>query len=506
MRSNDEIKREGYENDYEGPFESNFIYLENIPEDKMKDSFNNLFKGKPQKNIEGKFENKKEILSDNNNMKNLTNPKEEKSSGDLASDEKFTDKISKINLVNIKFVQRAVNSLFEYFARDIIYQLFNYHQMYYYNYKFTSKKDNEDTKIGEKYNKEDKKIEPLNSKKDKIDETNINKEVIKTEGSNNYKEETQIKIDNAEENKIVEANNNKVDKKIQNIDIINKNEENLNSKIEKVEKNSNNINLFISDDNKNKNTKGPNKNKAKIKKNNNEILYYGDFDFIIPNISFEEISKVLNNKEISPFIFYGNIKKYMEYDIIGEIKENLGQSQRNNDQINKYISLIKLLRTDKNANEAVGLNLRNEKLILIYLYVFNSGYQKFLFKMIEYKRHFEQFEMIDKKFKNEHYKKLINIERKFKAETKDETKSDIVNEIISSSIPYIFIFIPSITNFISITKNKDSKIEKLNSRINDLEKQINIQKKILKLILMLILISILIKLIINYFNTKENIS
>ena len=183
----------------------------------------------------------------------------------------------------------------------------------------------------------------------------------------------------------------------------------------------------MSNDNENKNTKGPNKNKAKIKKNNNEILYHGDFDFVIPNISFEEISKVLNNKEISPFIFYGNINKDMKFDIIGEIKENLEQSQRNNDQINKYISLIKLLRTDKKSNEAVGLNLSNEKLML---YVFNSGYQKFLFKMIEYKRHFEQFEMIDKKFQNEHYKKLINIERKFKAETKDETKLDIVNVMI----------------------------------------------------------------------------
>ena len=37
MRSNDEIKREGNANDYEESMESNFIYPENIPKNKMKD-------------------------------------------------------------------------------------------------------------------------------------------------------------------------------------------------------------------------------------------------------------------------------------------------------------------------------------------------------------------------------------------------------------------------------------------------------------------------------------
>ena len=60
--------------------------------------------------------------------------------------------------------------------------------------------------------------------------------------------------------------------------------------------------------------------------------------------------------------------------------------------------------------------------------------------MIEYKRHFEQFEMIDEKFKNEHCKKITNIHRKFKVETKDETKLDIVYGIISFSI-HIFLYL-----------------------------------------------------------------
>lgn len=158
----------------------------------------------------------------------------------------------------------------------------------------------------------------------------------------------------------------------------------------------------------------------------------------------------------------------MKFDIIGEIKENIGESRRNYEQIKKYISLINLLRVDENANEAVGLNLRNEKLVL---YVFNTGYQRFLFKMIEYKKHYKQFEMIDEKFKNEHYKNIINIPRKFKDEAKDETRLDIVNMLINSSIPYIFIFIPSITSFITMIKKRKSMIDQLNSRITALEKE-----------------------------------
>ena len=374
-----------------------------------------LFKGKSQEeNMEGKYQNTSEILNDNNKMKSYTSPKELKSDKNFISDKKLSDKKSKPKLKIINFTQHVVNSLFEYYARDIIYKLFNYHPMYYYHYKLTNQNDTKD-----------KKIEASDIKEEKINE---------------------------------------------NLDIINTKNENSNSKPKNDEQSSINTNMNTPANIKNKDEKVPKKKKEKIK----EILYNGDFDFVITNITFEEVNKVLNNKRISPFIFYGNIKENIKFDIIGEIKENIDEIKKNNEQINKYISLINLLRSDENTNEDTGLNFGNEKLML---YVFNTGYQKFLFKMLELKKHYKQFETIDEKFQNENYKNIISIHRKFKDEAKDETNLDLLNVIINSSIPYFFIFIPSITSFISIIKKRKSKIVQLNSRITALENEMKEMKK-----------------------------
>ena len=374
-----------------------------------------LFKGKSQEeNMEGKYQKTSEILNDNNKMKSYTSPKELKLDKNFISDKKLSDKKSKPKLKIINFTQHVVNSLFEYYARDIIYQLFNYHPMYYYHYKLTNQNDTKD-----------KKIEASDIKEEKINET---------------------------------------------LNIINTNNENSNSKHKNDEQSSINTNMNTPANIKNKDEKVPKKKKEKIK----EILYNGDFDFVITNITFEEVNKVLNNKRISPFIFYGNIKENIKFDIIGEIKENIDEIKKNNEQINKYISLINLLRSDENANEDTGLNFGNEKLML---YVFNTGYQKFLFKMLEIKKHYKQFETIDEKFQNENYKNIISIHRKFKDEAKDETNLDLLNVLINSSIPYFFIFIPSITSFISIIKKRKSKIVQLNSRITALENEMKEMKK-----------------------------
>ena len=374
-----------------------------------------LFKGKSQEeNMEGKYQNTSEILNDNNKMKSYTSPKELKSDKNFTSDKKLSDKQSKPKLKIINFTQHVVNSLFEYYARDIIYKLFNYHPMYYYHYKLTNQNDTKD-----------KKIEASDIKEEKINET---------------------------------------------LNIINTNNENSNSKHKNDEQSSINTNMNTPANIKNKDEKVPKKKKEKIK----EILYNGDFDFVITNITFEEVNKVLNNKRISPFIFYGNIKENIKFDIIGEIKENIDEIKKNNEQINKYISLINLLRSDENTNEDTGLNFGNEKLML---YVFNTGYQKFLFKMLEIKKHYKQFETIDEKFQNENYKNIISIHRKFKDEAKDETNLDLLNVLINSSIPYFFIFIPSITSFISIIKKRKSKIVQLNSRITALEIEMKEIKK-----------------------------
>ena len=122
-----------------------------------------LFKGKSQEeNMERKYQNTSEILNDNNKMKSYTSPKELKSDKNFISDKKLSDKKSKPNLKIINFAQHVVNSLFEYYARDIIYQLFNYHPMYYYNYKLTNQNDTKDKKIEASDIKEEKINETLN--------------------------------------------------------------------------------------------------------------------------------------------------------------------------------------------------------------------------------------------------------------------------------------------------------------------------------------------------------
>ena len=92
--------------------------------------------------------------------------------------------------------------------------------------------------------------------------------------------------------------------------------------------------------------------------------------------------------------------------------------------------------------------------------------------MIEYKKHYEKYEADDEKFRNDHYKKIISFPRKFKAEIRDEQNADLINIIISSSIPYIFIYVPSISDFISKVQKKDSVIDDLNSRVTELEKRV----------------------------------
>lgn len=64
-----------------------------------------------------------------------------------------------------------------------------------------------------------------------------------------------------------------------------------------------------------------NKDKVSIRK---IIRIKGDFDFLIHSLKGSVLEEVLTNKEIAPFIFYGNFKvdTKRKYDIIGEIKEN----------------------------------------------------------------------------------------------------------------------------------------------------------------------------------------
>ena len=84
-----------------------------------------------------------------------------------------------------------------------------------------------------------------------------------------------------------------------------------------------------------------NKKKEKNKNPEKEIYYKGDIDFLIPNLSPNELKDFLNNKDYAPFIFYDNIKPDVNSDIIGEIKKVFQQVIKS--ILSSYINILILL-------------------------------------------------------------------------------------------------------------------------------------------------------------------
>ena len=190
---------------------------------------------------------------------------------------------------------------------------------------------------------------------------------------------------------------------------------------------------------------------------------HGDFDLLIHSLNAEVLERVLNNKEISPCIFYGNftIEANQKYDIIGEIKESSDAHEKLFEQVCKYIKLIKNLKNSVTLNKKIGFKKENKKIIL---YVFNGYYHRFIEDILDYKINQDKFKEMEYYKNKRSYIQITNTFDKIKEST---PKNHLMNLIIMSGIPFIFIFIQNLTKF------QEIKNSCLNEKLKELEKQIN---------------------------------
>ena len=133
-----------------------------------------------------------------------------------------------------------------------------------------------------------------------------------------------------------------------------------------------------------------NEKKVKEEKGKKELKSMdGDIDFLLPNVSPEELENVLENKDLAPFIFYGNINKKKNSDLIGEIKENIATGDKKHiKQFEKYKDIIKLSETKEKICKKFGPKKENQKILV---YVFNNSYNEYLKKMLIYEAHRKTF-------------------------------------------------------------------------------------------------------------------
>ena len=218
----------------------------------------------------------------------------------------------------------------------------------------------------------------------------------------------------------------------------------------------------ISDDNKKK------IDEEKLMNKINNGKFEGDFDFVIPDITKDELKRVLENKEIGPFLFYDNIniKDGLEnFDIIGEVKESIEESDKNVIQLVKYLQMFFYLKDSEEINKKLGLKMKNIKIIM---YVVNSEYKNYLMKLIEYKNHINQFTSIDNKFKNDYFGAIIKSHI-------DGKKNILIDILVQSKAPYIFLYLPNAVITWSIhlgeTDRLKKEMKKKDTEVNDLKIQ-----------------------------------
>ena len=395
-----------------------------VPYYKRKLSYFNLINENPSK-IKGK---KKKFLEEISNLKNESEDNEHihLSSNDKALkiqksefDTSESEKSGKIIIPkDIGFGEHSGTSFYEILAREIIFQVFNYHQLFYFKFKIPENIF--------KINEENFAISFL-------------QKTYLLKLSKTYKEDL-----NTEKKIKVNANEKEGD-----INTINKIDENFH-KIEekkikdyKIQEEETKINKIID---KIKDTK----------------CAEGEFDFLLPDISGTELLRIINDKKISPFIFYDNIDLENEnYDVIGEIKQQLDTNdERVIIQLVKYIQMILQFKESEKLNKYFGLKANNKKIIM---YVCNYSYKNLLIKIIDYGIHFKKFSQIEDKFKNISFNQIINNYSKPK-----KSENVFFELLINSKIPYIFLYIPN--NITSFTINED-KIHTLEMQVLNNQKE-----------------------------------
>ena len=144
-----------------------------------------------------------------------------------------------------------------------------------------------------------------------------------------------------------------------------------------------------------------------LSKINFQTKVEGDFDFLIHSLEGNALTEVLTDEEISPFIFYGNfeLKKIHKYDIIGEVKESSNNKKLDLiKQVRKYIQLIYNLKRSKRLNDNLGFKKENEKILM---YVFNSGYQKFIMNILDFKINRNKFKEMERYQELKSYQNIL---------------------------------------------------------------------------------------------------
>jgi len=200
----------------------------------------------------------------------------------------------------------------------------------------------------------------------------------------------------------------------------------------------------------------------------------GNFDFLMPKLSSISLEKFLSDKEISPFVFHGNIDLSIEcYDLIGEIKENFNEYNSKIEQTGKYMKLIEYFKTEESNDiqmKRFGFNYKRPKILM---YVFDGSYSWFLKNMLDFQINQQKFVFVDKKFKaSDSYQNIIETFQENKG-----NKSLFIQFIINSNIPFIFLYIPDI---IRVKKMKDVKIQLLEKNNKEQDKKMKEQDKKMK--------------------------
>lgn len=335
------------------------------------------------------------------------------------------------------FGQHRDESFFEAYAREIIFQLFQYPKLVHFKYDLHHEKNVYIKQISEwssllneisfkdfvKKKKENKKNYAEEEKEDKIQNTcNINKKEKKSNfdsDSNIYQKKKKKNLKDNIQQKMQSQN-----------DGIHTDSRPQNGKLENTE------------------------------------FYKGDFDVLIKSLDGKVLYEVLNDKAKKPFIFYGNFEpnKDEKYDIIGEVKENMHFKQK--DQALKYIKLIyTMINSDSNnIQEKIGLEQNNKKILM---YIFNSEYSSFLINIISFKVNFNKFKEIGDK-NNKAYVELCNSRNNSKPKV---GHNKLLNTIIRSDLPYIFIFVPNILKMKCILeKSYDEKNQEMQRKLDESEK------------------------------------
>ena len=201
----------------------------------------------------------------------------------------------------------------------------------------------------------------------------------------------------------------------------------------------------------------------------------GDFDFLIHSLEGKILFDILTNKDISPFIYYGNFKinPKKKYDIIGEIKESSKAHYDSIVQVCKYIHLIFDLKRNDEVNEKLTFKKENEKILM---YVCNGSYYRFIENILDFKINQDKFKVMEKSKGFKNYSKIVDYINTIKNKPQYE-KNQLFNLIIDSGLPFIFIFIHNMAKLNQI-KEKVANKEIQNLKENMLKENQKNQMKI----------------------------